>query len=99
MNLAFQHIHKAFENRIRLQIMAILCANEQFDFVAMKEALQLTDGNLASHIKMLEGEGFVNVEKTYAGKKPLTIFSASKSGKEAFKKHIEALEKIIKSSG
>jgi len=96
MNKSFQNLHKAFEHRIRLQIMAILCANESFDFNTMKETLQLTDGNLASHIKMLEGDGFVHVEKTYAGKKPLTIYTATPSGKEAFKKHIEALEEIIK---
>jgi DNA-binding MarR family transcriptional regulator len=98
MNKAFKDLHKAFENRVRLQIMAVLCANEQYDFNAMKDNLQLTDGNLSSHIKVLEGEGFVNVEKTYAGRKPLTIYTATESGKEAFRKHIAAIESIIKSS-
>ena len=82
---AFQNINKAFESKVRLGIMAVLMVNEEADFNFLKEQLSLTDGNLASH------KGFV-------GRKPRTVFRATKQGREAFKSHIEALENFLKST-
>lgn len=78
--------------------MSILMVNDFADFKRLKELLGLTDGNLASHIKALEKLEFVKYEKQFIGKKPNTKYFATKIGKEEFKKHIEALEKLIKSS-
>lgn len=89
------NINKLFDHRIRLGIMSILMVNEDADFNRLKELLDVTDGNLASHIKALEGAEYVLVEKSFVGRKPNTSYSATKLGKEAFKKHIEALEKLI----
>nr|WP_262896171.1 transcriptional regulator [Luteirhabdus pelagi] len=76
-------------------IMSILMVNESADFNRLKELLEITDGNLASHLKTLEKEAYISVEKQFIGRKPNTQYSATKKGKEAFKKHIDALEKLL----
>jgi len=91
-----QHINKIFDHRIRLGIMSILMVNEYAEFNTLKELLGATDGNLASHIKALEKAEFIIIEKQFIGKKPNTRYSASKLGKLEFKKHLTALEKLIK---
>jgi len=91
-----EQFDKAFENRIRLQIMSVLVANESYDFNSLKDLLNVTDGNLASHLKALEKEEYILVNKSFVGRKPNTQYSASAKGREAFKKHIEALENLIK---
>jgi DNA-binding MarR family transcriptional regulator len=90
-------LHKAFESRIRLGIMSALAVNDVLDFNALKEYLDVTDGNLASHIKALEKEEFIGVEKSFVGKKPNTRYFMTKEGKKAFNDYLEALEKFIKS--
>lgn len=90
-------LHKAFESRVRLGIMSALAVNDTLDFNTLKEYLDITDGNLASHIKALEKEEFIGVEKTFIGKKPNTRYYATKAGREAFNQHLEALESIVKS--
>ncbi|MCZ4319696.1 transcriptional regulator [Aequorivita viscosa] len=89
------NINKLFDHRIRLGIMSILVVNEDADFNRLKELLDVTDGNLASHIKALEQAEYILVEKSFIGRKPNTSYSATKRGKAAFKKHIDALEKLI----
>ncbi len=89
------NINKAFDHRIRLGIMSVLMVNEYADFKMLKELLGATDGNLASHAKALEKEDYIKVEKQFIGRKPNTRYSATKLGKLQFKKHIEALEKLI----
>ncbi|MBT0608826.1 winged helix-turn-helix domain-containing protein [Aequorivita echinoideorum] len=89
------NINKLFDHRIRLGIMSILVVNEDADFNRLKELLDVTDGNLASHIKALEQAEYIKVEKTFVGRKPNTSYSASKLGTSEFKKHIDALEKLI----
>jgi DNA-binding MarR family transcriptional regulator len=91
-----QNINKSFDHRIRLGIMSILMVNDSVDFNRLKELLGVTDGNLASHIKALESEDYILITKQFVGKKPNTQYSATKIGKEAFKKHLDALEKLIK---
>ena len=91
------NINKAFDHRIRLGIMSILMVNEFADFKTLKELLGATDGNLASHTKALEKVEFIKVEKQFIGRKPNTRYIATDLGKMEFKKHINALEKLIKS--
>jgi DNA-binding MarR family transcriptional regulator len=91
-----EDLNKAFDNRIRLGIMSILMVNDQVDFGSLKELLQLTDGNLASHIKTLEKKKLIEVHKEFVNKKPKTTYKATTEGREAFKKHLNALERILK---
>ncbi|NER15281.1 helix-turn-helix domain-containing protein [Leptobacterium flavescens] len=90
------NINKAFDHRIRLGIMSVLMVNEYADFKMLKELLGATDGNLASHIKSLEKEAYIMVEKQFVERKPNTKYKATKEGRIAFQKHIDALEKLIK---
>ena len=76
--------------------MSILVVNDNADFNRLKELLNVTDGNLASHLKTLEKEFYILVEKQFIGRKPNTSYSATKLGKAEFKKHINALEKLIR---
>ncbi len=92
------NINKAFDHRIRLGIMSILMVNEFADFNMLKELLSITDGNLASHAKALEKVAYIKVEKQFIGRKPNTRYSATPLGRLEFKKHIEALEQLIKKS-
>ena len=87
---------KAFENVVRLRIMSILMVNERYDFNSFKELLEVTDGNLASHLRYLENTEYIQVEKSFAGRKPLTNYTATQTGKNAFRAHLEFLENLIK---
>jgi DNA-binding MarR family transcriptional regulator len=76
--------------------MSILMVNEYADFNTLKELLGATDGNLASHTKALEKAEYIKVEKQFIARKPNTRYSTTKLGRVAFKKHINALEKLIR---
>ncbi len=90
------NINKLFDHRIRLGIMSILMVNEYADFNRLKELLDVTDGNLASHLKALEKAQYITIEKQFIGRKPNTRYSTTLLGKAEFKKHINALEKILR---
>ena len=98
MKTLIEGLHKAFESRIRLGIMSALAVNDRLDFNALKDFLDVTDGNLASHIKALEKEEFIGVEKSFVGKKPNTQYFMTQEGKKAFDDHLKILEKLIKSN-
>jgi len=97
VKLPLDNLHKAFESRIRLGIMSALAVNENLDFNSLKEFLDVTDGNLATHIKKLENEEFIEVEKSFIDNKPNTRYSMTAKGKKAFDEHLKVLEQIIKS--
>lgn len=90
-------LRKEFENRIKLGIMSVLAVNESLNFNDLKEILEVTDGNLASHAASLERKKMIEITKSFKGKKPHTAYSATEFGKRAFSEHLAALEKIIKS--
>lgn len=76
--------------------MSVLMVNDSVDFNTLKDLLQVTDGNLASHAAALEKEGFVHIKKEFVGKKPVTSYSATKVGVKAFEEHLDALEKLLR---
>lgn len=88
--------NKAFESKARLGIMSVLMVNESLSFNGLKELLNLTDGNLATHLRALEEQGFLEVQKQFVGRKPNTTYTATETGKEAFTNHLNALEEFIK---
>ena len=77
--------------------MSVLMVNDLVDFSTLKDLLQLTDGNLASHIRALEDLQYVTVNKQFVGRKPNTTYSVSELGKKAFNDHLNALENFLKS--
>jgi len=89
-------LNKQFDNRVRLGIMSILLVNDWVDFNTLKQKLELTDGRLASHIKALEAEEYIEVRKQFIGKKPNTSYQVSATGRKAFNEHLDALERLIK---
>ncbi|HEU4472892.1 MAG TPA: transcriptional regulator [Flavisolibacter sp.] len=97
MKISITSLNKAFESRIRLGIMSALAVNDMLEFTSLKEFLNITDGNLASHIKALEKEQFIGVKKSFVGKKPNTKYFMTQKGKKAFEDHLKALEAFLKS--
>ncbi|MEC8617524.1 MAG: transcriptional regulator [Bacteroidota bacterium] len=91
----FDQLNKAFESRVRLGLMSILSVNSWVSYKEIKDLLEVTDGNLASHIQSLEKIKYLEIKKQFIGKKPLTTYKVTKTGKDAFEKHIEGLEKLL----
>lgn len=97
MNNPIKNLNKIFDSRVRLGIMSILMVNDEVNFNELKELIEVTDGNLASHLKTLEDNKYVQVQKGFIGRKTNTTYSGTKAGEKAFKAHLEALEEMIKS--
>jgi DNA-binding MarR family transcriptional regulator len=87
---------KMFESRVRLAIMSILMVRNKIEFKELKEQLDLSDGNLASHITALEKENYIEVKKQFVGKKPQTTYLATRIGKKAFADYVSVMEKFLK---
>ena len=96
MNNIIRQLDKAFDNKIRLGVMSILAVNDRVPFNDLKNTLELTDGNLASHLKQLESMDYIRVYKSFSGRKPVTTYEITGLGKDAFLTHLRALEEIIK---
>src|SRR5918996_171698 len=90
------NLNKIFDSRIRLGVMSILVVNEEVSFNDLKKMMDVTDGNLASHMVNLEENGYIKVHKGFIGRKTNTTYSITKAGEKAFKEHIEALENMIR---
>ncbi len=99
MKNPIEQLQKVFDSRVRLGIMSALVVNAQVSFNELKELIQVTDGNLASHMKALEDNGYIKVNKGFVGRKTNTTYSISKAGEKAFRLHIEALEQMIRQIG
>ncbi|WP_443946548.1 winged helix-turn-helix domain-containing protein [Pedobacter sp. AW1-32] len=89
-------LNKIFDSRIRLGVMSVLIVNKEIGFNDLKQMLELTDGNLASHLNTLEQAEFIKVHKGFIGRKTSTTYTITEMGKQAFKDHLDALEKMIK---
>ena len=89
-------LNREFESRVRLGIMSILVVNDKAEFKTLRELLELTDGNLASHLSALEKANYIKVKKQFIDRKPNTTYSISKEGKKAFTAHLNLLEKFVK---
>lgn len=89
-------LNRIFDNRIRLGVMSVLIVNEEISFNDLKEMLEVTDGNLATHLVTLEENGFIKVHKGFIGRKTNTTYSITKLGEREFKNHVKVLEGMIK---
>jgi DNA-binding HxlR family transcriptional regulator len=89
-------LNPVFENRVRLAIMSVLAVSESADFNALKVMLDLTDGNLATHVAVLEKHRYVRVKKEFVKRKPQTTYAITAAGREAFAGHVDALEAVIR---
>jgi DNA-binding HxlR family transcriptional regulator len=89
-------LNKIFESRVRLGIMSVLMVNDTYDFNSFKETLDVTDGNLASHLKALEEKKMIRVNKQFIGRKPNTSYSVTDDGRQLFSHHLKNLEDLIR---
>jgi DNA-binding MarR family transcriptional regulator len=89
-------LNKVFDSRVRLGIMSALIVNEEVSYNELKGLLDITDGNLASHIKGLEENKYIKINKGFIGKKTNTTYNITKQGEKAFRLHLAALEEMIK---
>lgn len=94
-----ENLNKIFDSRIRIGIMSALIVNESINFNDLKSLIDVTDGNLATHLKTLEENKYIKVQKGFIGRKTNTLYSITDKGSKAFKAHLDALEKIIKGIG
>lgn len=96
MKSIIEGLNKNFDSRVRLGIMSALMVNDRMEFNALKQLLDVTDGNLASHLKALESAGYLSVHKQFIGRRPNTTYQITREGSIQFNGHINALEKLIK---
>lgn len=96
MKEILKDLNKAFENRLRLGIMSALMVNDAMSFIQLKSLLGATDGNLASHLKALEKKEYLSFTKSFVDRKPNTNYHLTELGILAFKKHLSAIENLLK---
>ena len=88
-------LDETIHQRVRLGILAVLAEADQADFGYLKETLELSDGNLSRHLRVLEEAGYVRIEKGYRDRRPRTWVRATKSGRRALDAHLKALQELI----
>lgn len=98
MKEIIHNLNRQFESRVRLGIMSVLAVNDQVDFNTLKELLDVTDGNLASHLTSLEKANMVEVRKQFIGRKPNTTYLVTEYGRKAFSEHLNYLARLVKNS-
>lgn len=94
----FLQLDRVIHEKGRMAIMSLLAANSEMSFTELRNTLQLTDGNLTTHIKKLQQAGYVGVTKSFLKKRPLTTCSLTKEGRKAFEDYLVLLEKIVAES-
>lgn len=92
-------IDDVIHGRLRLGVMAYLSGCGMAEFNELKTKLQASDGNLSVQLRKLEEAGYVAIEKTYAGRKPLTRVSITDAGRTAFVAYLDAIEKLLPPKG
>ncbi|MCD6064218.1 MAG: hypothetical protein K0R82_2129 [Flavipsychrobacter sp.] len=96
MKSTIERLNKVFDSRVRIGIMSALMVNDGVNFNDLKTLIDVTDGNLASHLKTLEENQYIKVQKGFVGRKTNTTYTITKAGEKAFRSHLDALEQIIK---
>ncbi len=92
----FLQLDRVIHEKGRLAIMSMLAASPELSFTELRDALEMTDGNLTTHIKALQQEGYISVAKSFQNNRPLTTCSLTTAGRKAFAEYIGLLEKIVR---
>jgi DNA-binding MarR family transcriptional regulator len=88
-------IDDIIHGRLRLGVMTYLANAEVANFTELKTVLKATQGNLSIHLRKLEDAGYVTIEKSFLGRKPLTRVRITKTGRKAFEAYVEALSALL----
>ena len=94
----FLNLDRIIHEKGRLGIMSLLAASPELSFTDMRKTLEMTDGNLTTHIRTLQEAGYIAVSKSYEKNRPLTTCSLTAAGRKAFATYINVLEDIVKQS-
>lgn len=89
-------LEKLIHERTRLGIISALAANKAVSFTDLKKLLDTSDGNLSVHARKLEEAGYINQEKSFEDRKPLTVYSITANGRAALKRYIDHMDALIK---
>jgi DNA-binding MarR family transcriptional regulator len=92
----FLQLDRVIHEKGRLAIMSALAASPELSFTELRDTLDMTDGNLTSHVRTLQEEGFIAVSKSYEKNRPLTTCSLTTAGRKAFAQYINLLEQIVR---
>ncbi|HTQ50372.1 MAG TPA: transcriptional regulator [Candidatus Acidoferrales bacterium] len=92
----FLQLDRVIHEKGRLAIMSMLAASPELSFTELRDALAMTDGNLTTHIRALQQEGYVAVAKSFQNRRPLTTCSLTTTGRKAFAEYINLLERIVR---
>ncbi len=92
----FQQLDRLIHEKGRLAIMSMLAASPELSFTELRDTLGMTDGNLTTHIKALQLEGYISVAKSYQNNRPLTTCALTAAGRKAFAAYIDLLEQIVR---
>lgn len=93
----FDHreLDRLVHSRIRLAALAILAAVEEAEFTYLRDQVNTTDGNLATHLRKLEDAGYVEADKSFRDRKPVTRYRMTEEGREAFRGYVDRLEAMV----
>lgn len=92
----FLQLDRVIHEKGRLAIMAMLAASPELSFTELRDGLNMTDGNLTTHVRTLQEEGLVSITKSYQKNRPLTTCSLTAAGRKAFTEYINLLEQIVR---
>jgi len=92
----FLQIDRVIHEKGRMAIMSLLAASTELSFTDMRETLEMTDGNLTSHIRTLQEAGYISIAKAYQNNRPLTTCSLTAAGRKAFATYIDLLDQIVR---
>jgi DNA-binding MarR family transcriptional regulator len=91
----FLQLDRVIHERGRLAIMSMLAASPELSFTELRDMLEMTDGNLTTHMRNLQEAGYVSIAKSYRNRRPLTTVSLTPTGRQAFANYIALLEQIV----
>jgi DNA-binding MarR family transcriptional regulator len=92
----FQQLDRVIHEKGRMAIMSLLAASPELSFTEMRDLLEMTDGNLTTHIRTLQETGYLSVTKTYQNRRPLTTCALTPAGRKAFEQYINVLDQIVR---
>ncbi len=91
----FLQLDRIIHERGRLAIMSMLAASAELSFTELRDTLEMTDGNLTTHVRTLQEAGYVSIAKSYRNRRPLTTVSLTTAGRQAFAQYVALLERIV----
>lgn len=91
----FLQLDRVIHEKGRLAIMSAMAASPELSFTELRDLLNMTDGNLTSHVRTLQEAGYVAVAKSFQDNRPLTTCSLTAKGRKVFAEYISLLEQIV----